>query len=223
MRGLNKIVSIVTICIISSMLLCGCGNTKQGKISVNDKEENTNNTYKPTNENAKEESKEDDSIRLPLDNSSISLTFSSGAGGWRTTMILNNDGTFEGCYSDSEAGDSGEEYPYGSVYYCNFSGKFKDIKKINDYSYSMTLDNISTNNRGDYIEDNIRYVASDPYGMESVTEFIFYTTDTPFTELSEDLLSWCPNYYLYQQGTLTTLDCYGLYNKEMGYGFFSLY
>ena len=57
--------------------------------------------------------------------------------------------------------------------------------------------------------------------MESGTEFIFYTTDTPFTELSEDLLLWCPNYYLYQQGTLTTLDCYGLYNKEMGYGFFS--
>lgn len=73
----------------------------------------------------------------------IDMIFSSGAGGWSTTLTLSQDGSFTGAFSDSEMGERDEnEYPNGTVYVCNFSGQFKDIKKVNDYTYSMTLDSV---------------------------------------------------------------------------------
>lgn len=73
----------------------------------------------------------------------MDLVFSSGAGGWSTTLTLSEDGSFTGAFSDSEMGERDEnEYPNGTVYVCNFSGQFKDIKKVNDYTYSMTLDSV---------------------------------------------------------------------------------
>ena len=50
-------------------------------------------------------------------------------------------GSFEGSYYDADMGDRGENYPNGTVYLCNFSGKFTDITQVNDYTYSMTLEN----------------------------------------------------------------------------------
>ena len=65
------------------------------------------------------------------------FVFASGAGAWGTMITLNRDGSFEGSYSDSEMGDSGENYPHGSVYVSEFSGQFDDIKQVDDHTYSM--------------------------------------------------------------------------------------
>ena len=45
---------------------------------------------------------------------------SSGAGGWATILKLNKDGTFTGQYYDSDLGDTGEDYPNGTVHFCTF-------------------------------------------------------------------------------------------------------
>ena len=37
--------------------------------------------------------------------------FSSGAGGWETGLIINEDWSFSGDFHDSEMGANGEEYP----------------------------------------------------------------------------------------------------------------
>lgn len=147
----------------------------------------------------------------------IDMIFSSGAGGWSTTLTLSQDGSFTGAFSDSEMGERDEnEYPNGTVYVCNFSGKFKDIKKVNDYTYSMTLDSVKVSEDEEKIEDGIRYKVGEPSGMDSGTEIYFYTPDAPVSELPEAFLSW------WQESTdgSATLDCYAIYNKSADSGFF---
>lgn len=147
----------------------------------------------------------------------IDMIFSSGAGGWSTTLTLSQDGSFTGAFSDSEMGERDEnEYPNGTVYVCNFSGQFKDIKKVNDYTYSMTLDSVKVAEDEEKIEDGIRYKAGAPSGMDSGTEIYFYTPDAPVSELPEAFLSW------WQESAdgSATLDCYAIYNKSADSGFF---
>lgn len=153
----------------------------------------------------------------------MEFVFASGAGAWETVFTLYQDGSLEGNYHDSEMGEQGEGYPHGTIYTSDFQGSFYDISQINDYTYSMTLDEviIQDEENKEWIEDKIRYVTVKPYGLENGKEFLLYTPDTPLEELSEDFLSWWPDNYLREENSLATLGCYGIYNKEMKYGFFS--
>lgn len=154
---------------------------------------------------------------FPLD-----FTFSSGAGAWRTVVTLNRDGTFQGSYSDSEMGESGEGYPNGSVYVCEFQGRFDPIRAVDANTYSLTLAELSSaEDEGEtWIADGIRYVASIPYGMETGTDFLLCMPETPLETLSEEFLSWWPGRYE-SGGGQTTLGCCGLCSLEAGYGFFT--
>lgn len=140
--------------------------------------------------------------------------FGSGAGAWGTTIQVEKDGSFTGYYSDSDAGDMGDENPNGTIYYCKFSGKFTNITKVNDYAYSMTLDGVNKEEMSEYVEDGIKYVPSDPYGMESGTEYYLYLPSAPVSSLDGEFMSW------YQLDAGEQLGVYGIYNKSMGYGFF---
>ena len=149
-----------------------------------------------------------------------SFYFSSGAGGWGTELKLNPDGSFTGCYHDSDMGDMGDGYPNGTVYICNFSGKFENIKKIDEYSYQMTLTNLTIEETPDeWIEEGIKYIASGPYGIEGGTNFIFYMPNTPISSLSEEFLSWWPGRYDLSEPK-DTLTSYGILNVETQEGFF---
>ena len=146
--------------------------------------------------------------------------FSSGAGAWRTMMTLNPDGTFAGKYSDSDMGDTGEGYPRGVCYVSTFSGKFTDIKKVDEYTYSMKLVSVETEeNVGDeWIENGIKYIASNPYGLEDGEEFLLYLPGAVTDTLPEGFISWMQ--ILDPCGELEeTLTTYGLYNVDMAYGF----
>lgn len=161
----------------------------------------------------------DSSVQLPGEYP-MAFTFSSGAGGWATTLILNSDGSFTGNYSDSEMGEIGDDYPNGSVYVCSFSGTFENIQKVDDNVYTMTISDVSNETRGEeWYEDGVRYVPSDPYGLEEGESYIFYTPDTSTDGLSEEFLSWWPGRY--EETTPETLSYYGILNEEMGYGFFA--
>ena len=152
---------------------------------------------------------------LPLE-----LVFASGAGAWCTELTLERDGTFAGMYHDSEMGDCGEGYPNGSCYVCAFSGSFADLRQVDEHTWSMTLDTLNTEETPDteWIEDDIRYIASEPYGMEGGKEFYLYSPETPTEALDENFLSWWPVWNV-EGGD--TLGCWGLWNQEMGCGFFT--
>ena len=105
----------------------------------------------------------------------------------------------------------GETYPNGSAYVCEFSGKFTDIEQIDEYSYTMNLSEININSKKDseWIQDGIRYIPSDPYGLEKGKDFIFYLPQTPLEGLSEEFLSWWPGRYLQEEEAPKTLSYYG--------------
>ena len=145
---------------------------------------------------------------LPFD-VPMKLMFASGAGAWDTLLTLHPDGTFEGNYHDTDAGDSGDGYQ-STEYVCKFHGRFGDIKQVTDASWSLTLAElvidtghpigeewIETIRTGDG-SYNQRYISSDPYGfntpesgepLEPGAPFMLYTPEArgyrPTDELYE--------------------------------------
>ena len=101
--------------------------------------------------------------------------FTSGAGAWDSTLILSEDGSFVGNYHDADAGDSGDGYPNGTLYYCDFYGKFTQPEKINDYTYEMQLENIATKEtEGDTeIKGGVKYIYTDRLVWKRFMIYIF--------------------------------------------------
>lgn len=158
---------------------------------------------------------------LPFDGNK-EFYFSSGVGAWGTILSVNENGAFTGNFHDRNGGEIGDSYPNGTYYTSEFSGRFGNIKKINDYTYSMELLEIYTKDAEgkEWIEDGVLYVASVPYGLDEGKEFIFYTPDAPTAGLSEDFLFWNGSYYY---GEIPVkLGVYGIENVSMGYGFFEM-
>lgn len=133
-------------------------------------------------------------VTLPLPEQSMVLTFSSGVGAWQSEVTLFRDGSFTGVYSDVDMGGVGEDHPNGTRYICHFTGKFSNIEKINDYTYTMQLESITAEEtEGDeWIEDGLLYIGAVPYGIEGGKEFRFYLPgiQTGEVESMEDLLPW---------------------------------
>lgn len=151
----------------------------------------------------------------------LNFTFSGESGAWSTYLTLRPDGSFYGVYHDSALDDTGEDYPQGTVYTCNFNGTFENMKKINDYTYSLTLGEIETlvEPGEEWIAEEIRYIAAEPYGLDG-KEFLLYTPVAPVSELSEEFLSWWPNQSF--EETPEIILFYSIYNKETEAGFFSV-
>ncbi|MCH5338438.1 MAG: hypothetical protein J1E03_06620, partial [Acetatifactor sp.] len=158
----------------------------------------------------------------PTGDEPLEFLFASGAGGWGTTLTLYPDGSFEGEYVDGEA-IWAAEYPKGTSYICDFSGRFGDMTPIGNHAYSMRLEELTYETEVDrvWIEDQVRFIGSEAYGIAGGEEFILYLPDTPAEGLNEEFLTWWPDYYLWGQGSLKTLAAYGLYNVNTGEGFFT--
>ncbi len=159
---------------------------------------------------------------LPQAVSLYKFVFSSGAGAWDTELTLDADGSFEGVYQDGEAA-AGPEYPYGTSYICRFKGRFGQITRLNDYSCSMRLEELTyeTETNAEWIEDGVRYIGAEAYGLTEGEEFIFYMPFTPAAELDEIFLSWWPDHILYREGSIQTLYTYAIRNGNTNDGFFA--
>lgn len=155
----------------------------------------------------------------------IRFCFSSGAGAWSTELDVNSDGTFSGVYQDTDAGDTADEYPGGTVYRCSFTGKFKEPEKIDDLTYSTEIEYISYEQKDgtSEIKDKRKYMYTTPYGLEPSERFIFYLPGTSVSSLPQYLLSWI-NSSLYDydtEQTAETLSFPAMYNESEGDGFSS--
>jgi hypothetical protein len=228
---MKKFLSFFLVAIL--LFLSACNTHTPNDTDATTEGTTTESTFTDISEsNTTETTSETNTIKdnqLPLPKESAEFSFLSGAGAWRTVITLNRDGTFTGRYLDSEMGETGEGYPKGSAYICDFSGKFENIKKVDEYSYQMTLTGIKTEKPvgEEWIEDGIRYVASDPHGLndpineQTCTEFIFYLPDTPIDQVPEEFLIWWPYRYTQETAPKTTLSCYGILNVTTSFGFFT--
>ena len=156
-------------------------------------------------------------ILLPI-SAPVDMVFSSGAGAWGTEMTLHPDGTFEGQYSDCDSGDIGENYNNGVTYIATFTGKFDDIEQVNDYAYRMILTELNIEETEEWIENGVKYIPSDVYGISGGDVFYFLTDKTPMNALTEDCMSWTRAFFIEEHQE--TLMRYGLYNALQGYAFF---
>ncbi len=146
--------------------------------------------------------------------------FSSGVGGWETTMTIHSDGSFEGSFHDSDMGDAQADYPKGTMYLCDFSGKFGNVTKVDDHTYTMELLSISQEKEEgiEYIEDGLRCKYAYPYGLDNGTVFEVYLPGKPMSEISERCRSWLLGS---SKDTYVPEDkCY-ICNVNQQYGWFS--
>lgn len=239
---MEKLTAMISV-LLSVFLLFACAPVVNTDTETTKKEIDTEKTSETTKKPKLTEPSETDTeslapLSLPIDDNGMTLAFSSGGGSWATTLLLYPDGTFEGSYHDSNMGEMGEGYPKGSIYICDFSGRFEVTEKLNEYAYKLKLTELKTEKEKDeeWIEDEIRYISSHPYGItawssDSATgekfliqgeDFVFYLADTPLEGLNENFLTWWP--YRIQcyvdKKEITTLQCCAILNVTTEFGFF---
>lgn len=150
----------------------------------------------------------------------VNFVFSSGAGGWSTLLNIWPDGSFEGEYFDSDMGSTGETYPNGTVYLCDFKGQFTEPEKIDDHTYAVKIASMKYKNTAgtEEIKDGVRYCYSDVYGLDGAERFLIHLPGTPLESLSEELRGWIGVYDL-SESEETELSFYVLDNEKQQYGF----
>ncbi len=150
----------------------------------------------------------------------VEFYFSSGAGAWDTHLMIKSDGSFSGNYHDSNMGETGEGYPGGTRYYCDFEGSFTEPRKVDDYTYVFECKDLDylTEAGSREIIDQILYIYSDAYGLDDPGEFYMYLPGKPLDELPEEFRSWV-GYYDLSSTNDTALPFYGLYNENAKAGF----
>ena len=157
-----------------------------------------------------------------LDFLPLSFYFYSGAGGWGTELHMAPDGSFTGYYHDSELGITGEGYPDGTLYLCHFEGRFENIMKVDEHTYSMTLGEVELRDEDgrEWIENDVRYIATTPYGLDGGSEFLLYLPQTPTDGLPEDFMIWWP--HRFDEQCPDTLSYYAIRNMGTDDGFFAI-
>lgn len=148
------------------------------------------------------------------------FVLTSGVGNWSTNIEIATDGTFVGRYSDLNMGDFGDEYPNGTIYICDFNGKFSKPQQLDEYTYSTELKNIKINEPSGkiYYRNKTKYICSEPYGFDRAKTFMIYLPGTPIDHLPDGFCTWLNTYIGGNCQTLPS-NFYGLYNVNAEEGF----
>ena len=220
----NKILCVM-LCFLLAFVFCSCegGDIVETGAPAGVSNDNTSSVPEVSNKPENVESEEEQEIKIPYP---LEMYFSSGAGGWRTVITLNADGSFTGEYTDGEV-DNAPEYPNGTAYISKITGQFSKLRKVNAYTFALTLEDLEIEGEvgESYIEDGIRYIVSNPNGFmntdgsDFTRDYLLYTPDAPIINLNEDFLGWWPSRM--QEVAPDTLALYGLCNTQTQVGFFS--
>lgn len=243
----KKILAAILIGIMT-LTVCGCGKSEE--IANDDKESKTNLEESIPEENMPEESASEGNrsdastpeTNIPEgenegttgasgenentfsfnDLQDMEFYFTSGAGGWMTTLSIESDGSFSGEFFDGELGLTDVSYPNGTMYECYFYGQFTQPVKVNNYTYSMQISELNyTEEVGkEEIKDGMLYIYTDIYGLDSAEDILIYLPGAPLAELPEEFRSWVGYYYL-EDTKETELPFYALNNEAQQYGFYS--
>ena len=147
----------------------------------------------------------------------LQFCFASGAGGWCTLLAVRPDGSFYGEYHDTDMG-GGEPGIHAVQWNCKFTGRFAQPVRVNDYTYSMGIAEISYEKEAgtEEVIDGIQYYYTAPYGLEDTEELLIYLPGAPLGELPQEFRGWVDHG---DQGE--ALLSYALNNEAHQQGFFS--
>ena len=149
--------------------------------------------------------------------SGLDWSFSSGVGGWETYLLIKADGSFVGDYHDSEMGETADEYPNGTVYFCTFSGRMSLAGQVDENTWKIHIDSLEADKGQEMIENEIRYVPTDVYGLSAGDDMLLYAPGTPVSVFTEEMLMW--THMLDQEETPVTLDNWFLSSEKNDSGF----
>lgn len=220
----NKILLITFMITIG--MLAGCGKTEEqepaGQEEISQEQEEVQQEETQQEEETESEQEAD---ALPgfsfADVADREFYFSSGAGGWCTVLYIHEDGTFDGNYHDSDMGVSTPEYPNGTLYYCDFSGKFTKPEKVDDTTWVFQIESIEyPYGFGEEIRDGYHYYYTEAYGLDEAKDLYMYLPGAKIADLPEAYRSWV-GYYNLEAVSETELPFYGLYNVKKETGFSS--
>lgn len=230
----RKFLVVFTAFTMTAAIFSGCGakmeETDDDKEWVTVEDDTEKKETEATGQTEGTEQQKDDSkntgvagtdTTLFSDVSNYEFWFGSGAGGWCTSLTLQPDGTFNGQYYDSEMGDTGEDYPNGSQYQCNFYGKFTEPVQVNAYTYRFRIETIQYSRKPgeEEIINGVRYIYSQPYGLDGTGDIYLYLPEAPVDELPKEYLDWVQ--MAMEDTGKDTLGFFGLYNVEEQDGFSS--
>lgn len=151
------------------------------------------------------------SLSKIIGDSSKNFVFSSGVGAWRTLLALDADGSFEGEYTDSDYDGDKDEY---ITYISTFTGKFGEISKIDDYTYKLSsIEYKTVDTKEEWTENGVKYIATEPFGIEDVDSFYLYMPGKKTSEMPEEAAS---EYNIHSAKFIrkTVLSVCTLYNDE---------
>lgn len=158
------------------------------------------------------------------------FSFLSGAGGWETTLEVNNKGSFIGRFYDDDMGDVGESYPNGTRYECDFSGKLMDVKRISQYVYEASVTDLTYLKDPEQVEivNGVRKVYSTAYGIDGTHRVQIYLPGAAIADLPREYMEWIEPLYFgayalgsYYRDFPEELPFCGIYNIDQQEGFSS--
>ena len=149
----------------------------------------------------------------------MAWSFSSGVGGWSTDLEIHADGSFNGTFYNCEMEDTGELYPNGTVYGCFFTGRMSLVEQVDENTWKIRVDALGMDEGQleEAIEDGIRYVTVEPYGVSEGDEMLLYRPGTPVSVLSEGMRFWA--HVVYDEDHPTELENWFLGNESNDSGF----
>lgn len=145
--------------------------------------------------------------------------FSSGVGGWSTDMRMQADGSFTGEFHDSEMGETGDGYPYGTIYGCSFNGQMAVVGQVDENTWKLRVERLEMDEGQvpEAIEEGIRFVTAEPYGLSEGDEMLLYRPGTPVGVLSEEMRFWA--HVLDREAPVDQLDAWFLSSEKNDSGF----
>ena len=200
---MKKTFAVVSAMSIMAVAIAGCGsrNATQSGVSQIDTPLITDTANPVYKDDSDMTTTVKDSILKKMDGETF--YFSSGAGGWATELKVYADGTFEGHYYDSDMGDRGNGYPNGTQYDSEFKGKFSVPEQVNNYSYSMKVENVETDKMAGTEE------------IKDGAKLYIYIPGASVSSLPEGYISWAQ---MSLKGD-DKLTFYGIYNEKDNAGF----
>lgn len=216
---MKKRLRILVLAVLLGAAVAGCGTqepeayaTLQAEPIESLKEDAPEETESPVATEVPQEGKSPtETVDLTFaDLSKRQFGFCSGAGGWWEEFTIEKDGYFSGKYQDADV---------GSVYFSSYSGHFTNLTKIDDYTYQMTLSDISYKDTPDSKEniDGTLYTYTEAYCLGDNDHFTVYLPGTPLDTLSESVYRWICDYN--QSSTELTMPI--IVDEENEYGIYS--
>ena len=144
-------------------------------------------------------------------------SFCSGVGGWSTELYIQPDGSFSGNFHDSEMGDSADGYPNGTIYICAFNGQLSFVGQVDENICRLRVDSLTKEDVTETVEDGVRYVSADSYGISEGETFLLYRPGTPVSALPEEMLFWA--HVIDQETPPTELETWFLGSEQNDSGF----